>query len=329
MPSKRSFASARPSRSNDDCGRTASTCSRAADLEHRVGEAGIGAGRNEVEGVAEVPADRAARDMSVPTSRTGRSPFSRSARRSAAVPGAPQAETRTVSVLHDRSILSAASCSSRTLALGLEHRAASSRASSRPGRPRSPGASAAAATRTRRRRAPRAGSPAASAGSSRSGSRRPTARLITLTSPSTGSRMYSGSGLCQASTGSKRVVEVDVRPDGVQADAVPELAQPLDRRRARRRVEVVEHAPGHQEVGRRRACLRLELRQLAAPPRARGRRRGAAGGPRPPARGRRTRSGSRRRAPPRAARGSAPRSNAQLTSHSVTSRLYDAHSVST
>ena len=34
--------------------------------------------------------------MSVPTSRTSRSPFSRSARRSAAVPGAPEAETSTV-----------------------------------------------------------------------------------------------------------------------------------------------------------------------------------------------------------------------------------------
>ena len=34
--------------------------------------------------------------MSVPTSRTSRSPFSRSARSSAAVPGAPEAETSTV-----------------------------------------------------------------------------------------------------------------------------------------------------------------------------------------------------------------------------------------
>jgi hypothetical protein len=34
--------------------------------------------------------------MSVPTRRTARSPFSRSARRSAAVPGAPAAVTTTV-----------------------------------------------------------------------------------------------------------------------------------------------------------------------------------------------------------------------------------------
>ena len=35
-------------------------------------------------------------DMSVPTSRTSRSPFSRRARSSAAVPGAPEAVTTTV-----------------------------------------------------------------------------------------------------------------------------------------------------------------------------------------------------------------------------------------
>src|SRR5438270_2458485 len=37
--------------------------------------------------------------MSVPTSRTGRSPFMRSARKSAAVPGAPEAVTNTVSAV--------------------------------------------------------------------------------------------------------------------------------------------------------------------------------------------------------------------------------------
>ena len=51
--------------------------------------------------------------MSVPTSRTVRSPFARNPFSSAAVPGAPDAETRTVIVLHERSIRSAASWSSR------------------------------------------------------------------------------------------------------------------------------------------------------------------------------------------------------------------------
>ena len=51
--------------------------------------------------------------MSVPTSRTVRSPFARRPFSSAAVPGAPDADTRTVDVLQDRSIRSAASWSRR------------------------------------------------------------------------------------------------------------------------------------------------------------------------------------------------------------------------
>src|SRR5207248_8048266 len=47
-----------------------------------------------------------------------------------------------------------------------------------------------------------------------------------------------------------------------QADAVPELPQPLERLLADRRREVVEDALGHQEIGRRRSQLRLELREL-------------------------------------------------------------------
>ena len=83
----RRCASARPSRSNDDCGSTASTPSRSADLEHRVGEAGSDAGRHEVERVAEVPPDRALGHVGADERAPRRSPFSRSARRSAAVPG--------------------------------------------------------------------------------------------------------------------------------------------------------------------------------------------------------------------------------------------------
>ena len=72
-----------------------------ADLEHGGAELGVGArrepcGRRRVE-----PPDRA-RFMSQPTSRTSRSPFALSARRSAAAPGAPAAVTRTVSRLTRR-----------------------------------------------------------------------------------------------------------------------------------------------------------------------------------------------------------------------------------
>ena len=78
-------------------------------------------------------------DMSVPTSRTSRSPFSRSPRSSAAVPGAPQAETTTVI-----GFTTGRFCPLRAArGAGPARRPASpasSRASSRPGRPRSPGA---------------------------------------------------------------------------------------------------------------------------------------------------------------------------------------------
>ena len=55
------------------------------------------------------------------------------------------------------------------------------------------------------------------------------------------------------------LVAVDVRPDRVEAHSMAQPAQPLDRRRARRRIEVVELAPRHQEVRRDRARLRLQL----------------------------------------------------------------------
>ncbi len=83
-----------------------------ADREDRVGEAGVGAGRTRWNASQSCrPIERS--DMSVPTSRTRRSPFSRSPRRSAAVPGAPEAETRTVRSSHERSIRSSASSSRR------------------------------------------------------------------------------------------------------------------------------------------------------------------------------------------------------------------------
>src|SRR5262245_1447924 len=49
------------------------------------------------------------------------------------------------------------------------------------------------------------------------------------------------------------------RPHGMQADAVAELAQPLERSDALARGEVVEDALGHEEVGRLGARIVLEL----------------------------------------------------------------------
>jgi hypothetical protein len=92
---KRSTCSASPSRSNDDCGRIASTRSRSATASIASGNSGAepaGTGWNASQRWR--PTERSL--MSVPTSRTSRSPFSRSARRSAAVPGAPDAVTMTV-----------------------------------------------------------------------------------------------------------------------------------------------------------------------------------------------------------------------------------------
>ena len=59
--------------------------------------------------------------------------------------------------------------------------------------------------------------------------------------------------------GVEAVVEVEARIDGVQPDAMAELAQPPERALALVRGEVVEDRAGHQEVGRRRAGVRLEL----------------------------------------------------------------------
>ncbi len=56
------------------------------------------------------------------------------------------------------------------------------------------------------------------------------------------------------------VVELDARPDGVEADAVVELAQPVQRAASLRGSEVVEDRLRHQEVGGARADLGLELR---------------------------------------------------------------------
>ena len=58
------------------------------------------------------------------------------------------------------------------------------------------------------------------------------------------------------------LVEVGTRPEGMEPDAVPELAQPLECTFARGRGEVVELAARHQEVGGRRAALGLELGDL-------------------------------------------------------------------
>ena len=59
--------------------------------------------------------------------------------------------------------------------------------------------------------------------------------------------------------GIEALVAWRVRVDGVLGDAMPELAQPLDRSDALARVEVVEHRLRHQEVRRRCAGVALEL----------------------------------------------------------------------
>jgi len=59
--------------------------------------------------------------------------------------------------------------------------------------------------------------------------------------------------------GIEAVVELEPRVDGVEPDAVPELAQARERLLALERAEVVEDASRHQEVSRLGAGLGLEL----------------------------------------------------------------------
>ena len=59
--------------------------------------------------------------------------------------------------------------------------------------------------------------------------------------------------------GVEAIVELEAWVNGVETDPVPKLAQPRERTFALGRGEVVEDAPGHQEVGRLRARLGLEL----------------------------------------------------------------------
>ena len=59
IPSKRPRSAASPSSVKDDWGRIGTDVLAPADLQHRVGEAGVAAGRNQLEHVAEVTPDRA------------------------------------------------------------------------------------------------------------------------------------------------------------------------------------------------------------------------------------------------------------------------------
>ena len=52
---------------------------------------------------------------------------------------------------------------------------------------------------------------------------------MTLIAPSIGALMYSRVGVVPGDDGVEALVEVDARLDGVQADAVTELAQPRER----------------------------------------------------------------------------------------------------
>src|SRR5712691_770017 len=58
------------------------------------------------------------------------------------------------------------------------------------------------------------------------------------------------------------VIELRVRPYGVQSDAMAQSAQTLDRRLSLPRREVVEDRLPHEEVRRPRVVRRLELREL-------------------------------------------------------------------
>ena len=68
-------------------------------------------------------------------------------------------------------------------------------------------------------------------------------------------------GVVPGEDGVEALVEVDARVDGVQADAVAELAQPRERPLALVRAEVVEDRARHQEIGRLRAGVGLDLGQ--------------------------------------------------------------------
>ena len=68
-----------------------------------------------------------------------------------------------------------------------------------------------------------------------------------------------GVGVVPGDDGVETLVELEPGVDGVQADAVSELAQPPERSLALWRGEVVEDAPGHQEVSRLRTLLGFDL----------------------------------------------------------------------
>ena len=284
------------------------------DLEHRVREAGIGARRDEMERVAEVPPDRALRHVRADEAHLALAVLAQRAQQRRGAGRAGGGDEHRDRRLMPRSIRSSASCSRRRSRFGVQHRPhrlAHRRALVDPDlRVRR----AAAARERARARAPRAGSRGASAGSSRSGtcSGSKYARLHHVHRAGDRRRHVLGIGVVPGDDRVEALVELGVRIDGVQPDRVAELAQPRRSRRAPRRGEVVEDGLGHQEVRRARAALGLDARPSRAPRRARGRRRGAGRDRRRRAPGRRARTGSRRSAPPRAARGSGSRSKAQL-----------------
>ena len=218
--------------------------------------------------------------MSVPTRRTSRSPFSRRPRRSAAVPGAPEAVTTTViGEAHARDRRRSARwgssptggaftpvrCGRPRAAAPAPFRPraspASSRPSSRPGTPRSPGAEqlqpregAAPELIVRASRAPVLVRVRAVPG-------RIEPRFLHDVDAAVRERLAHvlRVGVVPGDDRIEARVGGCIRIDGVQPDAVAELPQPRDRRAALARIEVVENRLRHQEVRRCRARVMFEL----------------------------------------------------------------------
>ena len=132
----RCLSSASGSSSKDDCGRTASTRSSPQISTSASVKSGSLPGGTRWK-ASQKWRPIASSDMSVPTRRTSRSPFSRSARINAGQPGTPDAVRRIVSGLMSSRFGLRPAERDRARA---RRRAspASSPASSRPGRPRSP-----------------------------------------------------------------------------------------------------------------------------------------------------------------------------------------------
>ena len=255
--------SARASRSKDDWGSTTSTSSRSDELEHRVDEGLVSARRDELEGVAEVPADgslghvgpdEAKLPLAVLAERADerRRPRRPHALRSTVI-GRRLTPSRRVDVV-GRELLEAARL------LGVQHRShrqSHGRALVDPD------------LRVHEDLEPREPTPAEllvrAAGAPvlvrvRAIRRRVEVRLrIDVDRAGDRRRHVLGARVVPGDDAIEALVEVEARVDCVQADRVAEVAEARHRFDALARGEVVEDRLGHEEVGRAHVLLRLEL----------------------------------------------------------------------